>query len=103
MPLAPRQHRPFRIAKPEQGWASRRAPRRKAYNSEAWRRLRDYIRERDGWVCQICGEPTGRGDGSSHVDHIVPAVSEEDVICDEENLHLLCERCHNAKTGRAGH
>ena len=58
--------------------------------SESDRRLSDEQRaaviERDGGICQVCGEP------ASDIDHIRGASA------DASNLQLLCRACHNSKT-----
>lgn len=62
------------------------------------------IFERDGQMCQYCGEavswgrPFGwplQGDSPAHVDHIVPR--SRGGQNDDENLALACERCNESK------
>ena len=60
--------------------------------SSKWRSLRDHIIRRDAGICQICG------DEGTDVDH---RVERRDGGTDEpDNLWLLCNRCHKAKTAR---
>lgn len=72
-----------------------------------WRHtLVDYLRDRDGANCQLCGEPidfdvksgpSGDDNGSS-IDHIIPySVSKND---DLTNLQLAHWRCNRAKGNR---
>ena len=50
--------------------------------------LKNYIRQRDSYTCQICGEE------GWIIDHIVPwAISHDSRI---ENLRVLCHRCNLA-------
>jgi 5-methylcytosine-specific restriction enzyme A len=58
---------------------------------------RDYIRARDGGVCQEC-KRQGRVTPGRVVDHIEPlwaGGSDE-----ASNKELLCDHCHDAKTAR---
>lgn len=48
--------------------------------------IRNVVKERDGGVCQICGQP------GSEIDHIRGGSKEMN------NLQLLCDDCHNQKT-----
>lgn len=64
-----------------------------------WRKLRDRVRERDGYLCVRC---EAAEDGRRHaVDHIVPWVlvkEDQTRANDEANLATLCARCHGVKT-----
>lgn len=69
------------------------------YGSAKWRKVRDSIKIRDKMTCRECGCPiTGR----YIVDHIEPVtvanVHDWDIAYNPDNLQLLCQRCHNAKT-----
>lgn len=59
-------------------------------------RLRQHIKERDGFTCQSCGISTTQ---EPHllleIDHIVP-VSKGGLTC-EENLQTLCWKCNRTK------
>lgn len=115
MPRSAQQHRPpaAHATRDASQWASRQAERRRAYNTEAWRRLRAFVIKRDRALCQQClrdgrYQPVAlrakRGSGAlqAHVDHRDPAVSLSDVLCDERNLQTLCPPCHSRKTRRQG-
>jgi 5-methylcytosine-specific restriction endonuclease McrA len=55
--------------------------------------LRRSIVERDGGVCQVCGEP---GDQIDHINEDASLVAID--INDPRNLQLICDSCHRAKT-----
>ena len=102
MPTAPKTYRPAGWKHREKGWASRQAARRPIYSSDAWKRLRDAVLRRDFWMCLECkrqGRDTMLG-AYAQVDHIQPAVSDDDVLCDVNNLQALCPQCHSRKTVR---
>jgi len=61
------------------------------YNGKFTKKLKQIIRERDGYVCQICG-----GKDSNQVHHIDYDKSN----CDENNLITLCVKCHGKCHGR---
>jgi 5-methylcytosine-specific restriction protein A len=52
------------------------------------------IRERDGYICQMCRRPTAKGE----VDHIV-ALKDGGTEVDA-NCQLLCVECHKDKTAK---
>lgn len=69
------------------------------YSNKRWIEVRDFIKRRDKMTCQSCGETiTGR----YIVDHIKEVnetnVHDWDIAYNPENLQLLCQSCHNAKT-----
>jgi len=58
-----------------------------------WRKIRQRILQRDGYVCQMCGV-----EEANSVDHIVPRLmggGDEDW-----NLQTLCQSCNSSKGGR---
>lgn len=62
-------------------------------STRAWRRLRLYVLERDGWRCQLEWAP-GRKCGAiaSHVDHVIPrSVGGTD---HPGNLRAACAACN---------
>lgn len=69
------------------------------YDSSKWRKVRDEIRLRDKMTCRDCLNPII---GRSIVDHINPLTFENmhdwDIAYNHDNLQLLCQNCHNAKT-----
>ncbi len=65
---------------------------RKDLRTEQWKRLRQYILDRDAHTCAYCG---GEGDT---VDHIVPKAlggTEE-----PGNLITACRRCNSSKADK---
>jgi len=65
-------------------------------SGKGWRRIRERILQRDGHMCQMCGQTEGR----LHIDHIIPkrligAEGDNDL-----NLRVLCESCNLRKGGR---
>lgn len=64
--------------------------------SMAWKELRLQILERDGWRCRNCRAMLQAGDGSAHVDHIVPR--DQYGPTTPENLQALCRRCNLIKS-----
>lgn len=62
------------------------------YNSGVWKRIRDYVYERDKGLCQECGIFChGR---NAHVHHIVPIAEDPSLKLELSNLKLLCRDCH---------
>jgi 5-methylcytosine-specific restriction endonuclease McrA len=61
--------------------------------SLAWtKELKQSIRERDGYTCQLCG--VKQGDEALHVHHI----DYDKKNCDPLNLTALCQSCHSKTT-----
>ena len=75
-------------------WAtSKRAE--KALSGRPWRRLRDRILKRDGYLCQYCLQ-NGRPESATEVDHrLAVAFGGDD---SENNLVATCAKCHAEKT-----
>lgn len=99
------------MARQEKQWASRQDEKRPVYQSPAWDALREDVVTRDGYQCQECARNNrftvvalhakrGTGQLMAIVDHIVPAVTAEDVLCDPSNLETLCPSCASRKTAR---
>jgi 5-methylcytosine-specific restriction endonuclease McrA len=64
------------------------------YRTSDWKARRVRILVRDAYRCRKCGRVVyGR---AAHVDHIRPL--EEGGTDDDENLQVLCESDHGAKT-----
>lgn len=62
------------------------------YNSAAWKRISDYVYERDKGLCQRCGKFVyGR---NAHRHHIVPVADNPKLKLDPDNIKLLCAKCH---------
>ena len=91
-----------------------RQQKRKFYDSQEWKQLREEIKKRDNYECQEC-KRQGRltidtneySEGAKRkkikllVDHIKELEDYPDLALDEENLETKCVRCHNIKHGRA--
>ena len=56
--------------------------------SYAWRKAKAICKRRDK-VCQICGTRKKR-----EVHHIEDASSNPELVCDQDNLIVLCSKCH---------
>ena len=73
--------------------------------SVEWKRMRTYIRRRDGNRCVLCGVGVA-GLGESRVDHILPRKTHPHLALDEHNLRTLCVDCdgkrHFEKGGSMG-
>ncbi|MFC3982291.1 HNH endonuclease [Streptosporangium jomthongense] len=68
--------------------------------SQAWKELRLEILIRDGYTCQHCGIGVQEGDGSAHLDHIIPRV--EGGSTTPDNLRILCRTCNTTKGAMEG-
>ena len=82
-------------------WALRRPDilgRSAFYQSDAWRRIRYAVLERDGARCACCGRTPQRHDVVVHVDHIKPRSVEPERELDPTNLQVLCEDCNLGKS-----
>lgn len=72
-------------------------------NAAARRRIIAFVRERDNWMCQICGRPVDPAltglqlDGSASLDHIV-AFSDGGHY-KASNLRLAHSLCNNQQHG----
>lgn len=70
----------------------------RGYRGPGWQRIRDEIRERDGWTCQECGAGQAAG-VRMDVHHFVPAEdwTRPGRANDPDNLVTLCVDCHAQK------
>jgi 5-methylcytosine-specific restriction enzyme A len=70
------------------------------YHSQRWRKLRQYIIDRDGGMCVYCG---GRGDIAHHKIWVDDSnVNDPSVVWSPDNLETVCANCHakiHSKTG----
>ena len=67
----------------------------KGRGGRPWRRLRDTVMKRDGYLCQPC-KRANRLSEAKEIDHIVGlAEGGTDHI---DNLQAICIPCHRAKT-----
>src|SRR5690625_2439374 len=80
--------------------------RMKFYKSKEWRKLRQFILERDNYECQECKRKgyVTLTDESKHktldVDHIKELEDYPELAFEPDNLETLCIRCHNRKHNR---
>lgn len=58
--------------------------------SHDWKSLCKTIKDRDYWICQLCGETRKRWNHSLHVHHI----DEDKLNNHSHNLISLCSKCH---------
>ena len=82
-------------------WVSRRPDimgQQAFYQSDAWRRVRYAVLERDGARCVCCGRTPQRHGVIVHVDHIKPRSVEPDRELDSTNLQVMCEDCNLGKS-----
>ena len=62
------------------------------YRSDTWKRVADYVYERESGRCQRCGKFVyGR---SAHRHHVVPIKDNPNLKLDPNNIRLLCPKCH---------
>lgn len=64
------------------------------YTSPRWRRKRERIFRRDGYMCQRCRR-YGRQRQAVVVHHIKHADEYPELVWDDDNLVSLCAACHN--------
>lgn len=65
------------------------------YQSHQWKRTRNYVINRDNYMCQVCGEPVN---DRKIIDHIVPRRIDKNLELNTDNLWTLCYQCHRVKT-----
>jgi len=62
------------------------------YKSQQWKKVRPCIIERDDGLCARCGDP---GNTVHHKIYLTPQnINDPAIVFGEENLELLCEKCH---------
>lgn len=71
------------------------------YESRKWKRKRQQILKRDGYMCQIC-KRYGRIREAQEVHHIQHLEDRPDLALDNNNLISLCRACHNAQHPEKG-
>ncbi len=92
-----------RVGARHDGAAPRRSRLSGLYSSAKWRRLRERILERDGWVCQQTGTllvGIYPAPDCPVVDHIVPHRGDEDLFWDESNLQAVSKGWHDREKQR---
>jgi 5-methylcytosine-specific restriction protein A len=88
MPARIERYKPARLA------ATEATKETAHYRTADWKARRVRILVRDSYRCRVCRRVVyGR---AAHVDHIKPL--EEGGTDDDENLQVLCESDHGAKT-----
>lgn len=92
MPVAPRIHRNAAY-KPRKAWDKPQDKRK--LTGRPWRRLREQIMERDGWMCQ-CDKCKGMKLVAHEVDHVIPVSAGGNDT--PYNLRAMNRDCHKAKT-----
>ena len=65
----------------------------KFYSSKNWKRLADYIRKRDGYICRNCSR-YGQRTTAREVHHVYPLESYPEYALCDWNLITLCQGCH---------
>lgn len=71
---------------------------KKWYKLKAWEELRQFVLQRDGYVCSQCGValvPGKHSPSAAVVDHKTPHKGCEMLFWDVDNLHLLCKYHHD--------
>lgn len=66
----------------------------KLYNSTRWKRKRQYILHRDGFLCQEC-KKYGRNREAKIVHHIKEVEDHPELALINSNLVSVCASCHN--------
>jgi 5-methylcytosine-specific restriction enzyme A len=68
------------------------------YNSKAWKNIRSLVYQRERGCCQKCGRFIfGR---QAHVHHEIPIKDDPTLKLDENNLKLLCPKCHTEEENK---
>lgn len=77
-----------------------KSERNNFYWSNSWRKMTQYILERDHYECQVCkheGKATVKASGAKLiVHHIKPLEFYPEDKLDADNLVTVCIQCHNA-------
>jgi hypothetical protein len=68
--------------------------RQRLYKSQEWRGLVASVLERDGYVCQRCGDNGSSRANRLHAHHIELWADAPHRRTDPDNLVTLCKRCH---------
>jgi 5-methylcytosine-specific restriction endonuclease McrA len=70
--------------------SKRRSPSSRVTGTQAWKRVRFIVLQRDGYACHYCGKK------ASAVDHVVPVSHGGDPL-DPANLRASCTYCNSSK------
>lgn len=75
--------------------------RARFYGSSEWRKLRQFVLERDHYECQWCkAEGRVTTDAILEVDHIKELAQHPELAMELSNLRTLCKDCHNKRHNR---
>jgi 5-methylcytosine-specific restriction endonuclease McrA len=69
-----------------------RSALRDSGSTRHWRKIRERILRRDGYICQYCGQE------ANTVDHVIPR--KLNGLDTDDNLLAACSRCNYSKGGR---
>ena len=66
---------------------------KKLYNSKEWRSIKNYVLNRDLYICQVCGKPNVNI--VHHIIELTPVnINNPTITLNADNLITLCEECH---------
>lgn len=66
---------------------------RKFYNSVAWKKIRQFVMERDNFLCVECSKQ-GIAEAAQDVHHIKKISEHWDERLNQDNLMSVCRKCH---------
>lgn len=72
--------------------------RRPDLTTQAWKKLRQHVLDRDGWRCTYCGKPLEGADAT--VDHIIPVAAGGDTLPPMHGLLSACRSCNSSRQDR---
>jgi len=64
------------------------------YNSKEWLRVREYVLQRDNYLCQPCLNEHKKITKANTVHHIIPLLNDWTKATEEKNLESICMSCH---------
>ena len=70
------------------------------YQSKEWKRVREYIFNRDNGICQDCYRKGSVAIGKEvhHIIFLTPDnINNQSITLGEDNLILLCKECHHSR------
>jgi 5-methylcytosine-specific restriction endonuclease McrA len=67
----------------------------RARNSQAWQRIRDLAKRRDGFRCRLCGSP------QQIEAHHIQGLAEGGSAYNLDNVITLCADCHRKESAKA--
>lgn len=66
------------------------------YNSQRWRKLRQFIIIRAGGICEICN--VEKASIADHIEEVTDDnVNDPNIVWNPDNLQAVCQDCHNRK------